>query len=1057
MRPAVPALIPALLTALLAVWIPSTAGAGPFRRGGGPADAAPPAWARPLHGGPVRVLFAAPAAAQRDAVELGLRLDADIHAVAIDAPEDAAARALGRAWDVVVLGGCDPDDVPDWVQQRIVGLAQVGAGVVLSYLQAPARPPAERGPLARWLGGLAFTAETAPITRGVAEGPGWGHVSDVVLAAEEGNRVVWLDYPGDRPHSQVLTPPPADALGRFEGHTENAWALAVRAVLWAARRAPETAIAGVADQTPAGPHAEEIPPDLPGAFIGAVAGGSHTAQPARPFRVVFAAPAARQYGVRFRVRPVGAPSLADTSLTPRERAAKGATGYQVELFAGPGDHWLDVWLLDGERVVDWHTTTLRLSGWPVIDTLSASKTHLLPNDELALRATVPPVFGQHRSCSVYARATDALGRVVAHRAVPLGSGGGEALVALNFADLISPLIRVEVFAVEGPPHPFSEFELIGADRRVLHFPVRLPDTRRAPGFIVASGSVTEPNTQHLLRRAAAFGVTGVAASAGLDAVMHAPRTGLRLFPVIAPFDASGDAWPCDASPAAAARTGRRIQDAVLTVWAGGTTDYLLRAPRADVPATACAEAIAPLLRQWYGDLDTLGAAWGARPDDWSEAAQHLLDETNPGEARGVTLARRAALARIAGGRAAAWRAQVRLADPEGRVGSLRPLPGPPHLDLVLPAMPHGADAARSRNAAWRALLDGHARLGWALDTDAPLPVTPDGAPASDFAPLAAWWETVGADAGPLLLASDRVPAPIVAYHNNGDEAVPGLDAEAAALGHRVDSIRDLANVSSATTAVLLLDHADALDDDDLRMIRAFVLDGGAVAARGVPGALDLRGLPRGFGGVHAALGSEAAATGRVADADAVDLTAWLAEHNPEAAGSAGAHWRRHRFGLADIVTALAPPGDKAVQAAPRFANRHARDLVANRRARGAARVAPGEAIVWASLPYAVKRVAGTVPESAVAGRRLEFLFQLECDGAETRPGDHLLRVDLETRDGVPRLHYRQWLRAQGGVAHGYIPLAINEAQGRHRVRVRDILSGVESVFPVTLLPNLETP
>jgi hypothetical protein len=959
---------------LLGLWCSSASAA---RRGQAPEAVVRPdvvtphtPWATPLAGGPLRVLVLTPAAALRDAVELGQRLQVELGAEALPDPEhpDEAAltrlrRALARRWDVILLGRCDPDVLPEDVQARIVAQAEAGTGVVFAYLAVPETAPNTWGPLARWLGDRAYAANTDPIVAGVVPGPGWSGPLETVQASEnESSRVVWLDYSGDMPVSQALIPTPAAPLEAFPGSWENAWSLVLRAVRWAAWREPRVHIADIVSSTPQRPSAEEIPPDLPAEFIEAATRDSYAGQPVRPLRIVLSEAADKNYRVRLRLRRTGAPLLADTYISPKDKIAKGSAGYPAELLAGPGTYWVDAWLMDGERVVDWFTKELDLEGWPTFSGLTASKTYLLPHDTLDLTLTVPPVFSRERVCTVYARATDALGRVVAQRAQALSAEGGDCTLRLEFADVISTLIRVDVFAVEGPPRAFSEMELLAAYREYRHFAVRMPYPANRFSLVVPAAAPGEYNTGVHLAAQYAAGADAAVAPGGDAAVVHVPQAGLRLISQLGGSSLDGWLSPCGLEPVRLQYAAQALHDATLPVWAGGSSLYVLQAadPVGD-GADRCAADFAAFLESRHTALATLQAAWEHPYDTWEAAATAAL--IAPESLSATAAADRAAfLGPRQAHQAAALRDRVRSADRDALVGVDR-------------------DAA-------------------GLD----LPERMDGL---DFVTL------------PASRLAEAVAAP-------GYRAVV-LDA---AADHSPAGLRHIgwSTLFRQIPALWLTAPDTPITLPDARIARSIqpLLDWKQDVDRGV-GALIL----------------------------AAQLTAPEAD-SAESPAPASAGLFRYTFGQAELA-AMAP--GVATVATPRFTHPFVYDVLRGKRVKRpsglSASLKPGEAAVFAALPYRVEGVTLTVPASVVGGYRLNFVAQVLA-GEET-PGTHLFAVDLIARNGTPRLHYRQYLVAEGGAARGFIPLARNEIAGKYWVEVRDVLSGKRVRSPIKLMPNLETP
>jgi len=170
-------------------------------------------WGHPLGAKPLGVLFVLPRIAQRDAMELAVRLDMDYEAVFLDPPPaDSAAgdrfeglrKCLERRRDLIILANVDVASLPEAVFARIEEMVRGGAGLLLAN---------HRRNVPDWfndfLQELAPVESASPITRGIAEGltPEWRGGLDFVQASTYGSgRVVQLNYPGTGPFYHALLP-----------------------------------------------------------------------------------------------------------------------------------------------------------------------------------------------------------------------------------------------------------------------------------------------------------------------------------------------------------------------------------------------------------------------------------------------------------------------------------------------------------------------------------------------------------------------------------------------------------------------------------------------------------------------------------------------------------------------------------------------------------------------------------------------------------------------------------------------------------------------------------
>ncbi|KPK79180.1 MAG: hypothetical protein AMJ81_13675 [Phycisphaerae bacterium SM23_33] len=110
---------------------------------------------------------------------------------------------------------------------------------------------------------------------------------------------------------------------------------------------------------------------------------------------------------------------------------------------------------------------------------------------------------------------------------------------------------------------------------------------------------------------------------------------------------------------------------------------------------------------------------------------------------------------------------------------------------------------------------------------------------------------------------------------------------------------------------------------------------------------------------------------------------------------------------------------------------------------------PVAPLCYALLPYRVTGVDVQVAASAGRGQIVPVRCTVTTagDGAIAR---HVLRVDVLGPDGSLRTYYSRNLDAAGGEAEMTIPLALNDATGAWRLRVKDIATGTtaEKTFQV---------
>lgn len=521
-------------------------------------------WAPRLDGGPIHVLFVAPEYTTGDIDELTQRLEIKPETITVSSSTESAASdlrtALSNDFDVLVIGNIDLGALPEDVLSTIKTRITEGKGLVLANHREGVPET-----LADFLQSKQASDSSVDITRGVGESmtTEWPSNLDFVSAGTVGKgRVVELEYAGEKPRCHFLLPGLTDPLRARPEYLDVYLSLVCRSIRWAAGRRPAIAVIAVEDASPSGPTDEQIPPGMPEEYVQQIKDG--IAKPLfQPYLVRLDKPADRLYRVYAQVRESNRQLRAEYPDLPM--LAKGQSSYLLEIPLGPGRYFLDLWFYDKKNVMEWHTANITVSGWPEISEVNWSKGNLLPNDRLLISLNVRPHYNQPRGCTVHARATDALGRVVAENTVPVAAEGGPVHVPLNFADLISNFVKAEVFAADVEGRPLSSWDLNLAAYSHLYMPVRLA---RPPvcSLTVEAPAVAEYNARASLRILANAGVDSVYTDSSEDARFHLAELNLRPLP---------DLLDVAQQQPAAAKTTDTLNETVPAYWATGTTTYLL--------------------------------------------------------------------------------------------------------------------------------------------------------------------------------------------------------------------------------------------------------------------------------------------------------------------------------------------------------------------------------------------------------------------------------------------------------------------------------------------------
>ena len=598
-------------------------------------QAAPPpvVWAIPIQGGPIEVLFVGPEAAAADFEHLQRRLQLKTSRVTFPFATDAGGaretrplldepalgdlrRALEKPPHVVVLARIGMDDLPAPLRQRLRSLAEAGTGLVLvSY--GPDRSPAP-GELFE---GLGPKQDSEVVTRGIGAGAlaGWQDGLDRVHLYEgERGRAVAIAYWSNAPQTHCLVPAAEDDVLHAPGTIDNYLSLVARAVRWAAGRDPELRIEKVESMTPPGPDAVDTPPQLPAEFIQNMRDAA--AQPLlRPYRLRLNRPAKKKYTVRVRARyPYRG---LESSYTPDDVIGRGEQSIILNLPVGYGDCFLDFWLLDRGVVVDWFTEAVRHEGWPEITNVVFSSLAVEPNDTIEISLRVRPHYHRPRPCTVFVRATDSLGRLVAETSVPVDAKGGEITVELPLVDLLAPYLKVEVFAADTKEGPLNHWLMERSDYAFAHVLVR----RNAPNgfrFITDGPAATEFNTRRHNRTMAAYGIDAIHMSDPADPVGVPALDHLDAIPTVASY-----AIPASyEDPDTRSNQDYELGEQTRRYRQFGPGLYLLDIENISLGEGASAsnaglyaQEFQRFLAAKYPGLTALNRAWGTAFDDWSEA------------------------------------------------------------------------------------------------------------------------------------------------------------------------------------------------------------------------------------------------------------------------------------------------------------------------------------------------------------------------------------------------------------------------------------------------------
>ncbi|MBI4557467.1 MAG: beta-galactosidase trimerization domain-containing protein [Candidatus Hydrogenedentes bacterium] len=601
-------------------------------------------WGKPLVRGPIRTLILGPRRAVGDLVTLDQQLDLDYNSVlfgdsgdvgqvpvsSADVSSERISKLIEREYNLIIAGGFDSSLLSDETWKQIEDKVAQGTGLVLvHYHEGPSLA------LRNFFSQLSQPQAVPFITTGIGEPvmPEGEMGLDFVKAyTYQQGRVVSLDYPGERPRSHFLLPAFAKPLLADSELLPTYFSLVCRAARWAADREPEIRIQSIEESGAPKPEELEIPPELPPAYV-QVMRDAAVQLPFHTFTVRLSAASEERYRVKARVRELGRDR--EMTYSPIAPLSKGSDSYPLTVWAGPGRYLLDVWLLDKERVVDWHTSVIQIQGWPQFSDLQFKKRLLLAHDSLEISLNVSPTLHESRPCSIYARAVDSWGRLVAETMREVASEAGAVEFTLNLSDLLAPRVKVEVFAVDhvkfglNPTKgSYSEAELQSAFCGYAYFPVRMPLKRDAPSFCVCTESGAEYNVRDELRAFQRLGVDTVCTRGSDAAGFFVIENGLRAIPVLTEYRpervVNGNVRePCLSAPSFRETEMKKLQGEASALWGAGSTLYslgdantLTDSEENVCQSPSCLAGFRSYLEKTYGSLAALNSSWRSSYSTW---------------------------------------------------------------------------------------------------------------------------------------------------------------------------------------------------------------------------------------------------------------------------------------------------------------------------------------------------------------------------------------------------------------------------------------------------------
>lgn len=588
-------------------------------------DVAPVVWASPLAGGAIDAAFLVPGDGLPDVHALGARveLNADTVSFPLEASTVASAETgdwIGRAErldrDVLVVSGMDLHAAPGVLRSRWVTHVRDGGGlVVVRYARG------SEVDLAAALPDL----DPEPVDAGLLRGMGARLLSDfragydrvTAYRAGEG-RVVEIVYWNARPRGHALLP--ATDVDALDAPTaiENYFAMWARILRWSAGRDTKVRIARLENRAPEGPNPIDTPPQLPRQFIQRLRDASYNPV-MHAFTLVLDRPAPSRYTVRVNMRyPLRG---VQWSYTADELLPKGAQRFDLGVPSGLGDYFIDCWLMDRSDVVDWYSEAVHVDGWPELRNVSFSKQVVKTNDRVEVSFDVRKNLSQPQPATAFVFATDAYGRRIADRRVPVDREGGSITVELPLVDLIAPYLKIELF-VTGVRA--TQLNWLLKERSAYAFAHVVVDAPLTGAFqlITDAPAGGSPWARSHRRRLASEGVDLIYPRGTPVSVGTIAADGLR---EVAPLQV-GDTAVCVPDLGPTSPEGYRLRTEARAFEFATPGLYFLADSLEDgfadpLVSPACRATFGDWLRKRYRSLADLNARWHTSAESWEEATE----------------------------------------------------------------------------------------------------------------------------------------------------------------------------------------------------------------------------------------------------------------------------------------------------------------------------------------------------------------------------------------------------------------------------------------------------
>ncbi len=639
-----------------------------------PFDVATPAvetrrrvWAKPLAGGPVKIICIAPRWSQREVVELAQRFDVDYAIASVDKPnvlfvkrwmmlygsfqlygyrDRNTVTMLGEMfdkirgdYDCIVVADVLPETLPGYFVQTLRNKVRAGTGLVVigagkGLIQAfgkEGRKPAHFA--------AAVPIGALPVLRDFAWGTAKGK-KPIATAFELGDgRLLALNYPPSSGANLSYTPNTTRALDFVVEDYDYYQSLLAKAILWAAQREQPAQIATLSKDS---------------------------------LRVECAAPVGQaELAVRVhdRQRKLGSTDSRTIKL------AKGVNHLPLKIAAPrAGACFVDVSLVQNGKTLDWASTAFEAEVRGGIDGIELNKSVLKPGDKIE---GVVKLRGLDKLARVELRVVDAFDRVVARGAVDVAAGAKEARFALPLAHPIAVAHRVEATLYDGrAARDWAVCEFTVPNRGLDDFMFLMWTSAYNSRVRLA---VLRELRKHAVDTIDNVGLTQASGPTMAAACRNAAWANLRSVPYITriAFKGSGTTVrkPCLTDPEYMNAWMDALRTRAAAAAPYGPPAYtlgdenFLAVGRTDVCASpTCKAGFREYLKDVYGTLDALNAEWDTTLASWDAAEPITFDQAKETKQFARWVDHRRFMERVFTRAHVLGRQAIREADPGARVG-----------------------------------------------------------------------------------------------------------------------------------------------------------------------------------------------------------------------------------------------------------------------------------------------------------------------------------------------------------------------------------------------------